>query len=72
MDVFVNMDVNVDGDLKSPAKLLNGHKYQSNLPLIRKTSSQTSSHKEKLVAKQAKIKDYHNGNVKEFKPLCKG
>ena len=62
----------VDGDLKSPAALLNGHEYQSNLPLIRKTSAQTSSHKEKLMAKQAKIKDYHDGNAKELKPLCKG
>ena len=62
----------VDGDLKSPAELSNGCGYQSNLPLIRKTSAQTSSHKEKLVAKQTKIKDYHNGNAKELKPLCKG
>ena len=62
----------VDGDLKSPAELLNGHEYQSNLLLIRKTCTQTSSHKEKLVAKQAKIKDYHDGNAKEVKPLCKG
>ena len=62
----------VDGDLKSPTELLNGLEYQSNLPLIRKTSTQTSSHKEKLVAKQAKIKDYHNGNAKELQPLYKG
>ena len=62
----------VDGDLKSPAELLNGHEYQSNLPSTRKTSAQTSSHKEKLVAKQAIIKDYHDGNAKELKLLCKG
>ena len=24
------------------------------------------------MAKQAKINDYHNGNAKELKPLCKG
>ena len=42
----------IDGDLKSPAELLNRHEYQSNLPLIRKkTSAQTSRHKEKPVAK---------------------
>ena len=41
----------VDDDLKSPAELVNECKYQSNLPLIRKTSTQTSSHKGKLVAK---------------------
>ena len=62
----------VDGDLRSPAELLNGHEYQSNLPLIRKNSSQTSSHKERLVTKQAKIKDHHDGNAKELKPLCTG
>ena len=62
----------VGGDLKSPAELLNGYEHQSNLSLIRKTCTQTSSHKEKLVAKQAKIKDYHDGNAKESKPLCKG
>ena len=57
----------VDGDLKSPAELLNGCEYQSNLPLIRKTVTQTSGHKEKLVAKQTKIKDYHSGNAKKIK-----
>ena len=62
----------VDGDLKSPSELLNGHEYQSNLPLIRKTSIQTFSHKEKLVVKQAKIKDYHNGDAKGLKLVCKG
>ena len=45
----------VDGDLRSPAELLNDGEYQSNLPLIRKTSTQMSSHEERLVAKQAKI-----------------
>ena len=59
----------VDGDLRSPVELLNGCKYQSNLPLIRKTSTQTSSNKETLVVK---IKDYHDGNAKELKPLYKG
>ena len=62
----------VDGDLRFPAELLNGHEYQSNLPLIRKTSTQMSSHKERLVAKQAKIKDQHDSNANELKPLCKG
>ena len=62
----------VDGDLRSPAELLNGHEYQSNLPLIRKTSTHTSRHKDRLVAKQAKIGDYHGGNAKELKPLYKG
>ena len=57
----------VDADLKSPAELLNGCEYQSNLPLIRKPL-----HREKLVAKQAKIKDYHDGNAIELKPPCKG
>ena len=31
-----------------------------------------SSHKERLVAKQAKIKNHHDGNAKELKPLYKG
>ena len=57
---------------RSTTELLNECEYQSNLPIIRKTSTQTSSHKERLVAKQAKIKDHHNGNAKELKPLCKG
>ena len=62
----------VHGDLRSPAELLNRCEYQSNLPSIRKTSTKMSSHKERLVAKQAKIKDHHNGNAKELQPLCKG
>ena len=75
MDVFVNRVgqlLSVDGDLKSLAELLNGCEYQSNLPLIGKMSAQISTHKEKAVAKQAKIKDYYDGNAKELKPLCKG
>ena len=62
----------VDNDFKSPAELLNGHEYHSNLPLIRKTSAHTFIHKKKLVAKQSKIKHYHDGSAKELKPLCKG
>ena len=72
MSLLIWSSTPVDGNLKSPAELLNGCEYQSNLPLIRKTSMQTSNHKEKLVAKKAKIKDYHDGNTKELKPLCKG
>ena len=61
----------VGGDLRSPAELLNGHEYQSNSPLLKKVSTQMSSHKERLLVKQAKIKDYHDGYAKELKSLCK-
>ena len=61
----------VDGDLRSPVELLDGWEYQSNLPLIRKTT-QMSSHKERLVTKEAKIKDHYESIAKELKPLCKG
>ena len=54
-----------------PAELLNACDYQSNLSLIRKTSTQMSSQKERLLAKQAKIKDYHDANAKELNTLCK-
>ena len=72
MSLLIGRSTPVDGDLKSPAELFNGHEYQSNLSLIRKTSAQISSHKEKLVVKEDKIKDYHDGNAKEVKSLCKG
>ena len=62
----------MDGDLKSPAELLNGHIYQSNSPLVQRTSEQNQSHKEKILVKQARSKDYHDGNVKESRPLSKG
>ena len=72
MSLLIGRLIPVNEDLRSPAELLNRCEYQSNLPSIRKTSKQTLSHKERLVAKQAKIKDYHHGNNKELKPLSKG
>ena len=44
----------VDGDLKSPAELLNECIYQSILPLVQRTSEQNQSHEEKILVKQAK------------------
>ena len=46
MSLLIWRSTSIDGDLRSPAELLNGHDYMSNMPLIRKASIQTSSHKE--------------------------
>ena len=62
----------MDGNLKSPAELLNGLRYQSNLPLVQRTCKQNQSHKEKVLVKQARSKDYHDSNAKELGPLSKG
>ena len=62
----------MDRDLKSPAELLNGCIYQSNLPMVQRTSKQNQSHKERILVKQARSKDYHDGNAKELRPLSKG
>ena len=54
----------MDRDMKSPEELLNGHVYQSNLPLVQRSPRQNQSHKEKILVKQTKSKDYHDGNAK--------
>ena len=38
----------------------------------RESLSKNQSHKEKLLVKQARSKDYHDGNAKELRPLSKG
>ena len=62
----------MDGDMKSPAESLNGCMYQSKLPLVQRTSEQDQSQKEKILVKQTKSKDYHDGNAKELRPLSIG
>ena len=47
----------VDGDMQSPAGLLNTHIYWSNLHVVEMHCG-SDQYKEKLVAKLAKAKDY--------------
>ena len=61
----------VDGDMQSPAELLNGCVYRSNLPML-KIHLGSDQYKEKLVTKQAKAKDYYDRKSKELLPLHKG
>ena len=73
MSLLIWRSTPVDRDMKSPAELLNGHIYQSNLLLVQRTSEQNQSHKEKILVKHTKSnKDYHDGNAKELRLLSKG
>ena len=72
MSLLIWRSTPVDGDMKSPAELLNGHIYRSNFPLVQRTSEQNQSHKEKILVKQTESKDYYDGNAKELRPLSKG
>ena len=58
-------------DMWSPTELLKGHAYRSNLPMVEMYHG-SDQYKKKLVAKQAKAKDYYDGKSKELLPLYKG
>ena len=57
--------------MQSPAELLNGCAYRSNLAMVKEHCG-SDQYEEKLVAKQAKAIDYYDRKSKELLSLHKG